>query len=302
VSDKLSKPEKCKGDKRDTRKALAKEQCIPERKLRTALEIDKKAGDDADSIDGMVINSKITLIEAKKLAALPDEGRRDAIKAVDNGADVRSAVREAKKQAYNARVAETKPKPLEGAYRIFYSDSPWKYYGLNQADEYGHAEAHYDCLDDSQLCWLRPGAPTSEYHPQGKGRLVKDLADDNAVLLMWVPAPLLERCFPIINAWGFKYKTNFVWDKVDHVMGFYNSVRHEHLLIATRGSCTPDIKKLFDSVQSIRRTEHSRKPSEFYDIIEALYDHGRKLELFSRSGRRGWDSWGNETGYLMAAA
>jgi hypothetical protein len=46
-------------------------------------------------------------------------------------------------------------------------------------------------------------------------------------LTIRVTAPLLERSFPIIKAWGFEYKTNFVWDKIDHVMGFYNSVRHE---------------------------------------------------------------------------
>jgi N6-adenosine-specific RNA methylase IME4 len=284
VSDKLSKPKKRKGDKKDTRKAVAKKHSIPERKLRTALAIDKKAADDAEPINNMVICGKITLNEGKKLAALPDDNRRDAIKAVDNGTDVRTAVREAKKQSYNTRIAATKPKPLEGTYRIIYADSPWKYHGLNQVDEYGHAEAHYDCLDDDQLC---------QFRPDGK-RLVNDLADENDVLLKWVPAPLLESSFRIIRAWGFKYKANFVWDKQDHNMDFYNSVRHEHLLIATKGSCTPDIKKLFDSVQSIRRTEHSRKPTEFYDIIETLYDHGRKLELFARSGRRGWDSVGNE--------
>ena len=84
---------------------------------------------------------------------------------------------------------------------------------------------------------------------------------------MWVTSPLLEQCFPIIKAWGFKYKANFVWDKIDHVMGFYNSVRHEHLSDRDEGSCTPDNTKLFNSVQSIKRTKHSRKPPEFYDII-----------------------------------
>jgi N6-adenosine-specific RNA methylase IME4 len=69
-----------------------------------------------------------------------------------------------------------------------------------------------------------------EFKPDGQ-RLVKELADDNAVLFMWVTAPLLKRCFPIIEAWGFDYKANLVWDKEKHVMGFYNSVRHEHLLI-----------------------------------------------------------------------
>ena len=78
-------------------------------------------------------------------------------------------------------------------------------------------------------------------------------------------------------------------------MGHYNSVRHEHLLICTRGSCKPDIPKLVDSVQSIERSKkHSQKPEEFYTIIENLYDHGRKLELFARGRRKGWDFDGNE--------
>ena len=50
-----------------------------------------------------------------------------------------------------------------------------------------------------------------------------------------------------------------------------------------------------------KRAEHSKKPTEFYKIIETLYDHGRKLELFARSGRKGWDSVGNEV-YLKEAA
>jgi N6-adenosine-specific RNA methylase IME4 len=217
--------------------------------------------------------------------------------------EVRASVRAEKKAAYIERIAAAKPKPLEGTYRVLYLDPPWKYHGLNQADEYGHAEAHYDCLDDDQLCWFRPGQPKTEYHPDGKGRLIKNLADENAILFLWVTAPLMKRCFPILEAWGFEYKAQFIWDKIDHVMGFYNSVRHEHLLIATKGSAiTPDEKRLFDSVQSIKRTEHSKKPPEFYDIIDTLYDHGRRLELFSRSGREGWDSWGNETGYLKSTA
>jgi N6-adenosine-specific RNA methylase IME4 len=82
---------------------------------------------------------------------------------------------------------------------------------------------------------------------------------------------------------------------VRHNVGFYNSVRAELLIIATRGSCTPDTGKLIDSVQTIERSDrHSEKPEEFYTIIDAMYDHGRKLELFSRKPRLGWDSDGNE--------
>jgi hypothetical protein len=69
----------------------------------------------------------------------------------------RLAKRKAKKAEYNERIAAAKPKPLEGTYRILYADPPWKYHGLNKDDEYGHAEGHYDPLDDDQLISFRPG-------------------------------------------------------------------------------------------------------------------------------------------------
>ncbi len=79
-------------------------------------------------------------------------------------------------------------------------------------------------------------------------------------------------------------------------MGHYNSVRHEHLLICTRGGMQPDVRKLFNSVQSIRRTVHSRKPHDFYDIIETLYPRGRRLEIFHRGELRdGWNGYGYES-------
>jgi N6-adenosine-specific RNA methylase IME4 len=205
------------------------------------------------------------------------------------------AKRAARKAAYAARISAAKPRPLQGKYRIIYADPPWKYHGLNKNDELGHAEGHYDCLDDEALCDYRPG--------DGK-RTVKELADDDAVLFLWVTAPMLERAFPIIRAWGFEYKSLFVWDKVKHTIGFYNSVRAELLLICTRGSCTPDTGKLIDSVQSIERSDrHSEKPREFYAIIESMYDHGRKLELFSRcSAPKGWDTDGNEAAQERAGS
>jgi N6-adenosine-specific RNA methylase IME4 len=148
-------------------------------------------------------------------------------------------------------------------------------------------------LNDIELCNYRPG---------DGGRTVKELADKDAVLFLWVTAPMLKRAFPIIEAWGFEYKSLFVWDKIRHNVGFYNSVRAELLLICTRGSCTPDTGKLIDSVQSIERSnKHSEKPHEFYDI-EAMYDHGRKLELFARKNRPGWDSDGNESQQIEKAA
>ena len=105
---------------------------------------------------------------------------------------------------------------------------------------------------------------------------------------------LLEECFPLIKAWGFKYKTSMIWDKIKHNVGNYVSVRHELLLICTKGSCTPDIKKLDDSVYSEERTEHSKKPLYFRSLIDKLYPNGNRIELFAREKAKGWDVWGNE--------
>ena len=77
-------------------------------------------------------------------------------------------------------------------------------------------------------------------------------------------------------------------------MGYYNSVRHELLLICVRGSCTPDVKKLFDTVITIEREDHSKKPEYFREIIETIYTHGNKIELFAREAPEGWDVFGNQ--------
>ena len=53
-------------------------------------------------------------------------------------------------------------------------------------------------------------------------------------------------------------------------------------------------KKLLNSVQSVERKEHSEKPEEFREIIDTLYTHGKKIELFSRKQTEGWDVWGNQ--------
>jgi len=124
---------------------------------------------------------------------------------------------------------------------------------------------------------------------------IKGIAADDAVLFLWVTSPMLEQAFPIIRAWGFTYKTSFVWDKVNHNFGHYNSVRHEFLLIATRGSCTPEATTLLDSVQTIERPgRHSEKPEEFRQIIETLYPSGRRVELFARTKADGWERFSNE--------
>ena len=65
--------------------------------------------------------------------------------------------------------------------------------------------------------------------------------------------------------------------------------------MATKGSCKPDVSKLYDSVVSEERSEHSKKPESFRVIIDTLYPHGERVELFARSKVDGWEAWGAES-------
>ena len=47
------------------------------------------------------------------------------------------------------------------------------------------------------------------------------------------------------------------------------------------------------NILSSRKREHSRKPDEIYDLVEAC-SPGPYLELFARFKRDGWHQWGNE--------
>jgi len=175
------------------------------------------------------------------------------------------------------QIAETPTIP-DGKYNVIYADPPWKYtFGF---DIHGAADRHYKTLSPQEIADLP----------------VQSLFEDNAVLFMWATSPKLEDAFTVINGWGFEYKTSFIWDKVKHNMGHYNSVRHEFLLICTKGSFPKQSDTLIDSVVSIERSdEHSEKPEEFRKIIEDMYPLSKKIELFSRKKDiPGWKTWGNE--------
>lgn len=165
-------------------------------------------------------------------------------------------------------------------FRVIYADPPWSYHDKADAGavQSGGAEQHYPSMSTVDLCALPISA----------------ICEANAVLFLWTPTPLIEDAFLVITAWGFTYKTHFIWDKHAHNRGHYNSVRHELLMLAVRGSCLPDVPKLYDSVQKAGRTEHSEKPGVFRIIIDTLYPYGKRVELFARERVEGWDAWGNE--------
>jgi len=174
----------------------------------------------------------------------------------------------------------------KGKYNVIYADPPWKY--GDKCEDGGvqseGAEKKYPILSIEQLC----------NYIDNKGKKIQECFAENAVLFLWVTSPLLEECFEVIKAWGFKYKASFVWDKVKHNMGHYNSVRHEFLLICVKSSFLPQNKKLYDSVVSIERSKHSEKPEKFREMIMSMYPESKYLEFFARKEVKGWTCYGNE--------
>lgn len=131
---------------------------------------------------------------------------------------------------------------------------------------------------------------------------VADIAADRAHLYLWVPNALLPWGLQVMDAWGFKYVSNIVWEKVrkdgepdGRGVGFYFRNVTELLLFGTRGknarTLGPGRSQV--NVMRTRKREHSRKPDEQYKIIESC-SWGPRLEMFSRGKRVGWHCWGNQ--------
>jgi N6-adenosine-specific RNA methylase IME4 len=120
-------------------------------------------------------------------------------------------------------------------------------------------------------------------------------------LYLWCPNALLEEGLSVMRAWGFTYKTNIVWYKIrkdggpdGRGVGFYFRNVTELLLFGTRGKLrTLKPGRTQVNLFPTRKQEHSRKPDEAYDIMEAC-SRGPFLELFARERRKGWTQWGDE--------
>ncbi len=168
--------------------------------------------------------------------------------------------------------------PLPGdRFPVIYCDPPWRY---------DHAQSDTRVIENQY--------PTMDLK-EIIGLPVADIAQDDCVLFLWATSPKLRDAFSILDAWGFQYKTCAVWDKQKIGMGYYFRQQHEILLVATKGSLpTPEPSDRPPSVFSIQRGAHSAKPVEFHEAIEAMYPGLRKIELFARTPRHGWEAWGNQ--------
>ena len=141
---------------------------------------------------------------------------------------------------------------------------------------------------------------------------VADLAAKDCLLFLWAVDPMIPEAIDLGRHFGFTYKTvAFYWAKLRregstrHLLrdepahklfpmgtGYWTRANPETCLLFAKGKprrLSAGVRKLIVAP----RREHSRKPDEIYERIEALVG-GPYLEMFARQRREGWDSWGNE--------
>lgn len=202
-------------------------------------------------------------------------------------------------------------------YRTILADPPWAYEGRS-APWRSTTDAHYPLMSLDAI----------------KALPVGDLATPNAHLYLWAVLPMMEQAYEVVRAWGFQPWTVLTWCKPGPGLGGGYRGNTEHLIVARRGysainptcatcggrargarKCYCDAPEwrfkgepLEDEIGEIAkpfkttadgtwyqapRGRHSAKPELFRDLIEQM-SHGPYLELFARSNRLGWDTWGDE--------
>ncbi len=131
---------------------------------------------------------------------------------------------------------------------------------------------------------------------------VSETASDTAHLYLWIPNALLAEGLKVMQGWGFKYKTNLIWYKVRkdggpdrRGVGFYFRNVTEMILFGVRGKNARTLQpgRTQENIIVQRKREHSRKPDEQYDLIEAC-SKPNFLEMFARGSRENWYCWGNQ--------
>lgn len=158
-------------------------------------------------------------------------------------------------------------------YSTIYADPPWQY--SNQATR-ASTDNHYTTMTLEGIANL----PISQ------------LTTENAHLHIWTTNAFLFDTKAIMEAWGFEYKSCFVWVKPQMGIGNYWRVSHEFMLFGIKGN-QPFLNRAQKSWSEINRTKHSKKPEDVAQKIE-LVSPAPYLELFGRETRIGWTVWGNE--------
>ena len=189
--------------------------------------------------------------------------------------------REARRKANRLLIADspTIEKAVAAKFSTIVIDPPWDYQSDEQdGDPLGRGLPTYATLTIEQITALPIG----------------ERADVDCHLYLWITNRSLPKGFQLLDRWGFRYVTCLTWCKPHFGMGNYFRGQTEHVLFGVKGSQPLKRKNVGTWFAAARgKGGHSSKPEEFAALVESC-SPGPYLEVFARSRRPGWVSWGGE--------
>lgn len=274
-----------KDRKAETRTKIADEAGVSPKTIHAITKIEEQA---APEIKKALNDGKMSINSGKEASKLPPEKQKLVVKKIEEGIAPSKAVtqvgreakeekREAVRQANREKVAAApEPQKIEGVYNTIVIDPPWDWGDEGDGDQFGQARPDYATMSIDEIASLP----------------VNSLADTNCHLYMWITNRSLPKGFALMEAFGFRYITCITWVKPHFGIGNYFRGQSEQILFGVKGS-QPLLRKNAGTVFSAPRGPrgHSSKPEEFYPFVESC-SPGPYLEMFARSQRNGWVSWG----------
>ena len=185
--------------------------------------------------------------------------------------------------------------PIQRTYDLILMDPPWPYYRAPRGRQY-RGRLPY------------PAMSLRELHQLPVGRLA---ASTGCILLMWTTGPMTPHVKPLMDSYGFRHITIlFNWIKLTENgmprcgMGHWTRSSAEYVHIGVRGENPLQFRQDRTVNQTFFTTkglQHSAKPEILHDRLHQFFGWDsvdrlpmRRIELFARHTRPGWDSWGLE--------
>lgn len=269
-------PEAAKGDARDK---AARSVNVSGRTVQHAETVLRRA---APEVVRAVESGKLAVSAAAELTKLEPEKQREVMERAKPRADgeirgglIRAYVKQAEKAEVAKQLEAEAPTMPEGPFRVIVADPPW-HYGKRVNDATHRGDLPYPSMTTEAICALP----------------VESIAHEDAILWLWTTNAHMRDAYDVIEAWGFEPKTVLTWVKDQVGLGDWLRGQTEHCILAVRGKPVVTLTNQTTALRAPRR-EHSRKPDEFYALVEALCP-GSKVEMFCRTPREGWARWGAE--------
>jgi len=175
---------------------------------------------------------------------------------------------------------------MKSNYKIFMVDPPWdqKKGGLRSTRPNQSMALDYKTM------------PIEDIEPLL--RSIFSRGAEHHCVFMWTTEKFLIPTESMMERLGYKRHIRLIWDKKNGIApAFTIRFSHEYCIWFYK-TMLPKIasssRGTFRSVFSEAARQHSRKPDCLYSMIEALYPDTKKIDVFSRERRIGWDQFGDQ--------